>query len=215
MSEATRHNQTERIVNIDGQSWLLVTHSIVIDGKRLPVGVQLWSVPPFTQFGEPATNYYFGGGKCEGEDGVVWPGQPEPITSKVIRDAKLSTRITGGLAAAQRQAKEILDRKAKYALARAAQGLPPSVILDTPPIGFLEWQATPLKAPPGRPPKYGDDHYRQVAKVYEQAASAGKAPTPVVARECKGSTGTAERWIREARRRGFLGETNRTKGSTK
>ncbi len=206
MLETTGHQHAERIININGQSWLLVTHSIVIDGKRLPVGVQLWSVPPFDSYGEPAPGHILGAlSPVIGEDGVSWPGRPVPITSKVLRDAKLSTRITGGLASAQRQAKDILDRLAK-------------VGKTVPYIDLLERNSTPLKAPPGRPPgrppKYGDEHYRQVAKVYEQAASAGKAPTPPVTREWHCSTSTAERWIRQARRRGFLGETNRTKGST-
>ncbi len=184
MPETTGRQRIERIISVEGESWLLVVHSVVAEGKRLPVGVEMWSVPPHSHYGF-----------CdEGEDGVSWPGRPVPITSPVLRNAKLMTRITGALATAQRLAADRAEPE--------------------PWDGFNESVSAPLAHPaPGRPEKYGDAHYRQVAKVYEEAASAGKAPTPPVTRNWQCSTSTAERWIREARTRGFLAETDRTKRS--
>ncbi|HEX7277794.1 MAG TPA: hypothetical protein VF244_10510 [Acidimicrobiales bacterium] len=55
----------------------------------------------------------------------------------------------------------------------------------------------------------GDDFYRQVAEVYRAAAAAGHPPAREIATAAdSGGTpvpaSTAHRWIREARRRGYL-----------
>ncbi len=190
MTEPTGRQHTERIINIDGESWLFVTHSVVVEGKRLPVGVELWSTPP------NLPGYRLDGFRGEGEDGVSWPGDPVAITSSVLRNSKLITRITGALATTQR----VMNERSE----------------PEPWPGFLETTNAPTATPsPGRPVNRDDDHYREVAGVYEQAASAGKAPTPPIARKWQVSTSTAERWIRTARTRGFLAETDRTKRSTR
>jgi hypothetical protein len=58
---------------------------------------------------------------------------------------------------------------------------------------------------PGRPPVYGDDHYRQVAAIYEGRLRQGhRDPLQAVMRELKVEKTTAASKVREARRRGFL-----------
>lgn len=64
----------------------------------------------------------------------------------------------------------------------------------------------------GRPHMYGDDHYREVARVYAEAWRKGEPPTQAVERHpdfAPLSHSTAARWVRECRKRGFLGETKK------
>lgn len=62
----------------------------------------------------------------------------------------------------------------------------------------------------GRPHKRGDDHYREVARAYAVGYGAGY-PVKNVARHFSTPGGrtvshsTAARWVRECRKRGFLG----------
>jgi hypothetical protein len=58
---------------------------------------------------------------------------------------------------------------------------------------------------PGRPPLYSDDHYKQVAAIYEETLRSGRRdPLKAVMRELKIEKTTAASKVREARRRGFL-----------
>lgn len=58
---------------------------------------------------------------------------------------------------------------------------------------------------PGRPAVYGDEHYKQVAAIYEQTLRSGRRdPLKAVMRELKIEKTTAASKVREARRRGFL-----------
>ena len=64
----------------------------------------------------------------------------------------------------------------------------------------------------GRPRLYGDDHYRKVARIYSEAWRRGEAPTQAVERHpdfVPLPYSTAARWVRECRKRGFLGETEK------
>jgi hypothetical protein len=64
---------------------------------------------------------------------------------------------------------------------------------------------------PGRPHKWGDDHYREVARAYTVGYGKGY-PTKYVARHFSTPGGhqvshsTAARWVRECRKRGYLGD---------
>jgi hypothetical protein len=68
--------------------------------------------------------------------------------------------------------------------------------------------------PAGRPPDanldvplarpYGDEFYRQVTAVYERLAKTERNPSTLIAADNNVPVTTAHRWIREARRRGFL-----------
>lgn len=60
----------------------------------------------------------------------------------------------------------------------------------------------------GRPPVYGDEHYREVARIYAEAWSNGdRHPTLTVAAEHTVARSTAAKWVSTARQRGFLGPT--------
>ena len=65
----------------------------------------------------------------------------------------------------------------------------------------------------GRPRMYDDDHYRRVAEVYTAAWLEGDNPTQAVEKHPEFHTthSTAARWVRECRRRGFLGPTKKRK----
>lgn len=60
----------------------------------------------------------------------------------------------------------------------------------------------------GRPPVYGEAHYREVARIYAEAWSNGdRSPTKAVATEWTVVRSTAAKWVMTARRLGFLGPT--------
>lgn len=58
-----------------------------------------------------------------------------------------------------------------------------------------------LARPTGQDP---EEFYRLVARAYSDYAAETKAPAKALADEAKVPTTTAHRWVREARRRGFL-----------
>jgi hypothetical protein len=59
----------------------------------------------------------------------------------------------------------------------------------------------PLGRPDGSNP---DDFYARVAERYRELVKETRAPAPILARESQTTVAAAHRWIREARRRGFL-----------
>jgi hypothetical protein len=66
-----------------------------------------------------------------------------------------------------------------------------------------------LAVPKRRP--YGDDFYRDVAALYEELVAAGEAYGPAIADANAVMLTQVHRWVREARRRGFLPEGTRGK----
>jgi hypothetical protein len=59
-----------------------------------------------------------------------------------------------------------------------------------------------------------DEFYRQVAASYRQAVAAGLPPSKTLAEIADTPPGTVNRWIAEARKRGFLPRAERGKVST-
>jgi hypothetical protein len=58
---------------------------------------------------------------------------------------------------------------------------------------------------PGRPPLYNDEHYQQVARIYEETLRSGRRdPLQAIMRELHVEKTAAASKVREARRRGFL-----------
>jgi len=58
---------------------------------------------------------------------------------------------------------------------------------------------------PGRPPTHGDDHYREVARIYEETLRNGRRdPLQAIMRALHIEKTAAASKVREARRRGFL-----------
>ena len=62
--------------------------------------------------------------------------------------------------------------------------------------------SAPSSRRPGRPPTYTDDHWSEVAGVYQ--GHGGRARRKAVAERFGITLKKADNWIAEARRRGFL-----------
>lgn len=62
------------------------------------------------------------------------------------------------------------------------------------------------KLRPGRPPEYGDAHYSTIADAYSRLVTTGR-PVKSIAEQMHVSPKTVDRWVREARRRGLLPQT--------
>jgi hypothetical protein len=62
----------------------------------------------------------------------------------------------------------------------------------------------------GRPPKYGPEHWDEVARVYHEGFQ-NRTPTRAVARHFKVSDTAAAKWIAKCRKLGLLPETTRGK----
>jgi hypothetical protein len=69
-----------------------------------------------------------------------------------------------------------------------------------------------LRVPEGRG-KYPDSFYDLVGSLYVLAASRSQPPAPFIAEMAEVPVSTVHRWIREARRRGFLAPSKRRKAS--
>lgn len=63
----------------------------------------------------------------------------------------------------------------------------------------------------GRPPKYGPEHFADVANVYADAHELGRTPTRAVARHFDVSQTTAAKWVARARELDLLGPTSKGK----
>jgi hypothetical protein len=78
-------------------------------------------------------------------------------------------------------------------------------------------ETTTAKTRAGRPKKWGDDHYREVAAVYTKAIRNGEASAKTVARRwdlpLPEGTRTAVKWISRARQLGHLPPTRRGRAS--
>lgn len=69
----------------------------------------------------------------------------------------------------------------------------------------LEAAAKKGRKKPGRPPVHGDDHYREVARIYEETLASGRRdPLQAIRRRFKIEKSAAAGKVREARRRGLL-----------
>lgn len=70
---------------------------------------------------------------------------------------------------------------------------------------------TPSRKRAGRRPEYGPDHFRDVARIYSAAYTAGlDSPTQTVADRFQVSKSTAAKWVAQARHQmGFLPPTSR------
>jgi len=68
--------------------------------------------------------------------------------------------------------------------------------------------AKPPKLSPSGQRGYGDDFYKAVAANYQAAIVGRRRPVLAIAESAGVPRSTAARWVKEARRRGFLGETS-------
>lgn len=63
----------------------------------------------------------------------------------------------------------------------------------------------------GRPPKYGPEHFEEVARVYREAFAINRTPTRAVARHFETTSAAAAKWVARCRQLGLLPETSRGK----
>ncbi len=63
-----------------------------------------------------------------------------------------------------------------------------------------------------RPGETPDDFYQRVASFYSWAAATTGTPLKEISRDTGANKSTAARWVREARRRGYLPATTRGRG---
>jgi hypothetical protein len=59
----------------------------------------------------------------------------------------------------------------------------------------------------GRRPKYGPEHYVEVARVYREGYKRNKTPTRYVARHFRTTPSAAAKWVAKCRAYGFLPKT--------
>lgn len=74
-----------------------------------------------------------------------------------------------------------------------------------------DYTAGPSARRPGRPRKYGPEHFAEVARVYREAYANRKTPTRAVARHFKTSQTAAAKWVSKCRELGLLPKTRRGK----
>lgn len=134
------------------------------------------------------------------EDFLDNPEQPDPVpvTTADLRSLRLGARADKALADYVRALRRMLDR---------------ADIDDDPPEWRAVRKATERRLPPaeaggerkrpGRPPAYGDDHYRDVASVYRDHAG-GRSPTKAVAEHFNVSKAAAAKWVARARELAML-----------
>lgn len=63
----------------------------------------------------------------------------------------------------------------------------------------------------GRRPKYGPEHYAEVARVYREAYASNRTPTLAVARHFKATSSAAAKWVAKCRDDGLLPKTSQGK----
>jgi hypothetical protein len=71
--------------------------------------------------------------------------------------------------------------------------------------GYVHAELPPLKRPAGR--NLPDEFYATVAERYRDAAARGLSPRTAIAEAASVSTDVAGRWVRQARKRGYLPAT--------
>jgi hypothetical protein len=77
----------------------------------------------------------------------------------------------------------------------------------------VERDYTALGPKGGRPPKYGPEHFVEVARVYREAYGERRRPTRAVAKHFKTTPAAAAKWVARCRSLRLLPKTSRGKAS--
>lgn len=165
-------------VEIQGTTWLLITHWQMLRGRLEVVGMQMWSVEPFV----PDVAKPFRGMHAQFPD-------PAPVTTAVLRDLKFGGYADVARAKALDVAKWVASPRGE-SLGSAAQTY----------AGRLVGTGT-------RRQRYTESHYREVAQVYRSAYRASMRPTQAVARHFGATDSAAAKWVAKARELGYLPKT--------
>ena len=100
--------------------------------------------------------------------------------------------------------------KSPFACPRVTRAASSIVVCDlpNPPIPAA-WASKPTGR--GRPPKYGPEHFEEVARVYRGAFARNRTPTRDVARHFDVTESAAAKWVTRCREMGLLPTTTRGK----
>jgi hypothetical protein len=173
-----------------------------IDGRPEVVGVEMWGIDPDSSEIPPSWRRR-----------DFWPENAEPtaITATKLR-LPLGRMFEDWRKRAITTATHIIEQGDHYP--------------DTEIQPWSKWRpeaeailaTTSAKTRAGRPKKWGDDHYREVAAVYTEAIRNGEASANAVARHwglplSEGGARRAVKWISRARQLGHLPPTSRGRAS--
>ena len=117
--------------------------------------------------------------------------EPQPITTSTLRAVPLA---------------RLIEQTLRMAMRDLPKHLPEGP--------FLDKQMSALEAAqnvrrPGRPPRYDEAHFAEVARVYREHGG-GRAPTKAVAEHFTRTRSTAATWVSRARALGLLEPVRRT-----
>jgi hypothetical protein len=169
----------------------------------------IWGGWAYYDSGEPGEQIYVR--FCEDERGRLFI-----CDLRVARSDGISTVTLRGLALGQIEAQANSPENLPVLRAIIRAPRPDEVISDE---RFWAERAAagpvPLEAPPElrrlfglldipKSKKYPDDFYREVASIYSALAKQRRDPAQELATRNKVEATTVHRWLREARRRGFL-----------
>ncbi|WP_345262615.1 hypothetical protein [Nocardioides nanhaiensis] len=135
-----------------------------------------------------------------------------PITASALRRLQPAAVI----AAARQQRYEALGGSMVEAYRAAEAGDPDNAhLLDDVSPGLVD-HAERGSAPwgpngRGRPKEYGEEHFEDVARIYNEAVDSGRYPLQAVMETRFVTRSTASRWVRQARDRGLLPATSQGK----
>jgi hypothetical protein len=125
---------------------------------------------------------------------------PEPLTTAMWRQVNLSTEIAEALQGMAR----FTDNAALAARAAARFGHDEAATKAAyEQLGSTAERTLEMTKQVGRPPLYDDDHYRDVARVYEANRSGGK-PRKAVADHFSVSLSQAAKWVSTARTKEYI-----------
>lgn len=133
---------------------------------------------------------------------IVAEGEPRPVTAQLVRSVPVGGLIRDALDEFPLEFSEIGDPPPLAMLVSIAEA---SIERNQPTS-----TGTPSKRGPGRPRKYGPEHYAEVARVYLESKS---APTSRVAKHFQVPKGRAANWVRAARDLGLIPELAETAGA--
>ncbi len=129
----------------------------------------------------------------------------EPIEARHVRPLRLHQFEA---TANSRLLRRALDDELDEQVPQLAQMLAEQCDWDeVPEVGGAALKLPPLQQPEGN--KYDDEFYERVANHFVVRLEAGKAPARDIAQALGVPVTTVHRWVREARRRGYLAPTRR------
>jgi hypothetical protein len=132
----------------------------------------------------------------------------------VIYQVQVNAKVEGGITVAEWRSFPAAKVESMANTPQMYRLLLDSEHSDTPPAVPPTRRITPERPPPELPPgvrRRPDSHYQRVADVYTFHVGNGDPPAKRMSEDWEIPITTINRWVKEARARGFLGEA-RSKG---